>query len=175
MEVYSRAEEVEVLLNGKSLGKKPAGADNHFKAEFEVPFEKGTLTAVSYTDGVEVSRDQVETLGKAAGLRIRMEIDKIAADGQSLAYGIIEIVDADGKWVPTAQDVLGHVSVEGAVSLAGFGTGRGQTEENYTKGEFTSFEGRWQIILRSGTEAGSGKVTVQADGLGEAVAEIEVV
>ncbi len=174
VEVYSRAEEVEVLLNGQSLGKKPAGAEHHFKAEFQVPFETGVLTAVSYTDGVEVSRDEVKTLGKPAGLRIRMEKESIDADGQSLAYGTVEIVDADGKWVPTAQDVLGHVSVEGPASLAGFGTGRGQTEENYTKGEFTSFEGRWQIILRSGTQAGTGKVTVQADGLGEAVAEIEV-
>lgn len=174
VEVYSRAEEVELLLNGRSLGKKPAGADHHFKAEFQVPFEKGTLTTISYTDGVEVSRDQVETLGKAAGLRIRMEKDKIAADGQSLAYGVVEIVDADGKWVPTAQDVLGQVSVEGAASLAGFGTGRGQTEENYTKGEFTSFEGRWQIILRSGLETGNARITVEADGLGEAVAEVEV-
>ncbi len=174
VEVYSRAEEVELLLNGRSLGKKPAGADHHFKAEFQAPFEKGLLTAVSYTDGVEVSRDEVKTLGKPAGLRIRMEKDKIDADGKSLAYGIVEIVDADGKWVPTAQDVLGQVSVEGAASLAGFGTGRGQTEENYTKGEFTSFEGRWQIILRSGVEAGNAKILVKADGLGEAVAEVEV-
>lgn len=168
VDVYSRAEEVELLLNGKSLGKKPAGAECHFKAEFEVTYEAGTLTAISYQDGQEVSRDEVKTVGEPVGLKITMEKNQIAADGESLAYGIVEIVDAEGNWVPTAEDTLAKVSVEGAASLAGFGTGRGQTEENYTKGEFTSFEGRWQVILRAGTEAGEAGVHVEAEGLGHA-------
>lgn len=174
VDVYSRAEEVELLLNGKSLGKKPAGAECHFKAEFEVTYEAGTLTAISYQDGQEVSRDEVKTVGEPVGLKITMEKNQIAADGESLAYGIVEIVDAEGNWVPTAEDVLAKISVEGAASLAGFGTGRGQTEENYTKGEFTSFEGRWQVILRAGTEAGEAGVHVEAEGLGLAESHVIV-
>ena len=174
VEVYSRAEEVELLLNGKSLGKKPAGAECHFNAEFEVTYEAGTLTAISYQDGQEVSRDEVKTVGEPVGLKITMEKNQIAADGESLAYGIVEIVDAEGNWVPTAEDTLAKVSVEGAASLAGFGTGRGQTEENYTKGEFTSFEGRWQVILRAGTEAGEAGVHVEAEGLGLAESHVIV-
>lgn len=174
VDVYSRAEEVELLLNGKSLGKKPAGAECHFKAEFEVIYEAGTLTAISYQDGQEVSRDEVKTVGEPVGLKITMEKNQIAADGESLAYGIVEIVDAEGNWVPTAEDTLAKVSVEGAASLAGFGTGRGQTEENYTKGEFTSFEGRWQVILRAGTEAGEAGVRVEAEGLGLAESPVIV-
>lgn len=174
VDVYSRAEEVELLLNGKSLGKKPAGAECHFKAEFEVTYEAGTLTAISYQDGQEVSRDEVKTVGEPVGLKITMEKNQIAADGESLAYGIVEIVDAEGNWVPTAEDTLAKVSVEGAASLAGFGTGRGQTEENYTKGEFTSFEGRWQVILRAGTEAGEAGVHVEAEGLGHAESRVIV-
>lgn len=174
VEVYSRAEEVELLLNGKSLGKKPAGAECHFEAEFEVAYEAGTLTAISYQDGQEVSRDEVKTVGEPVGLKITMEKNQIAADGESLAYGIVEIVDAEGNWVPTAEDTLAKVSVEGAASLAGFGTGRGQTEENYTKGEFTSFEGRWQVILRAGTEAGEAGVHVEAEGLGLAESHVIV-
>ena len=174
VEVYSRAEEVELLLNGKSLGKKPAGAECHFKAEFEVTYEAGTLTAISYQDGQEVSRDEVKTVGEPVGLKITMEKNQIAADGESLAYGIVEIVDAEGNWVPTAEDTLAKVSVEGAASLAGYGTGRGQTEENYTKGEFTSFEGRWQVILRAGTEAGEAGVHVEAEGLGLAESHVIV-
>lgn len=174
VDVYSRAEEVELLLNGKSLGKKPAGAECHFKAEFEVTYEAGTLTAISYQDGQEVSRDEVKTVGEPVGLKITMEKKQMSADGESLAYGIVEIVDAEGNWVPTAEDTLAKVSVEGAASLAGFGTGRGQTEENYTKGEFTSFEGRWQVILRAGTEAGEAGVHVEAEGLGHAESRVIV-
>lgn len=175
VEVYSRAEEVELLLNGKFLGKKPAGAECHFKAEFEVPYEAGTLTAISYQDGQEVSRDEVKTVGEPVGLKITMEKKQMSADGESLAYGIVEIVDAEGNWVPTAEDTLAKVSVEGAASLAGFGTGRGQTEENYTKGEFTSFEGRWQVILRAGTEAGEAGVHVEAEGLEAAEVKVTIV
>jgi len=174
VDVYSRAEEVELLLNGKSLGKKPAGAECHFKAEFEVTYEAGTLTAISYQDGQEVSRDEVKTVGEPVGLKITMEKKQMSADGESLAYGIVEIVDAEGNWVPTVEDTLAKVSVEGAASLAGFGTGRGQTEENYTKGEFTSFEGRWQVILRAGTEAGEAGVHVEAEGLGHAESRVIV-
>lgn len=175
VDVYSRAEEVELLLNGKSLGKKPAGAECHFKAEFEVTYEAGTLTAISYQDGQEVSRDEVKTVGEPVGLKITMEKNQIAADGESLAYGIVEIVDTEGNWVPTAEDTLAKVSVEGAASLAGFGTGRGQTEENYTKGEFTSFEGRWQVILRAGIEAGEEGVHVEAEGLEAAEVKVTIV
>ena len=174
VEVYSRAEKVELFLNGESLGRKKAGQGHHFKAEYEVPFAAGTLTAVSLTDGAEVSRDEVRTAGKPAALRIRMEKEKIAADGASLAYGTVEIVDEDGNWVPTAEDIPAKAAVEGKGSLAGFGTGRGQTEENYTGGIFTSFEGRWQIIVRSGTETGNIKITVQTERFGAAEAEIKV-
>lgn len=191
VEVYSGAEEVELWQNGKSLGRKPAGKENHNKAVFELTYEPGTLEAVSFANGTEVSRDKVATVGTPAGIRITMEKDEILADGQSLAYGVVEIVDADGNYVPTAADVKATANVmpvsmkaangEGgesggfvAASLAGFGTGRAATEENYTTGCFTSYEGRWQIIVRAGYEAGEVEVKVEAEGLGEAEAKLTV-
>ena len=63
-------------------------------------YEAGTLTAISYQDGQEVSRDEVKTVGEPVGPKITMEKNQIAADGESLAYGIVEIVDAEGNWVP---------------------------------------------------------------------------
>lgn len=203
VEVYSGAEEVELWQNGKSLGRKPAGKENHNKAVFELTYEPGTLEAASFVDDREVSRDKVATVGTPAGVRITMEKEEILADGQSLAYGLVEIVDADGNYVPTAADVKATASVistgmkavvteeadamldkgnggsspapNGAAAyLAGFGTGRAATEENYTTGCFTSYEGRWQIIVRAGYEAGEVEVKVEAQGLGEAKAKLAV-
>lgn len=174
VEVYSGAEEVELWQNGKCLGRKAAGKENHNKAVFELTYEPGTLEAVSFANGAEVSRDKVATVGAPAGIRITMEKDEILADGQSLAYGVVEIVDADGNYVPTAADVKATAKVGGAASLAGFGTGRAATEENYTTGNFTSYEGRWQIIVRAGYEAGEVEVKVEAEGLGEATAKLTV-
>ena len=138
VEVYSGAEEVELFINGKSLGRKPAGKENHNKALFELAYEPGTLEAVSFCGGEEVSRDVVKTTGAPAGLRITMEKDQIGANGESLAYGTVEIVDGEGNWIPAAADVLAEAEVSGAGTLAAFGTGRAATEENYTKGAFTS-------------------------------------
>ena len=182
VEVYSGADEVELIQDGRSLGRRPASEANRFKAVFEVNYEAGTLEAISYTDGLEVSRDMVKTAGAAAGLKITMEKECIAADGMSLAYGTVEIVDADGNYVPTAADVLARASVtlkdgqaaEEIAELAAFGTGRGQTEENYTTGTFTSYEGRWQIIVRSGQKTGQVLVRVSTEELGSAEAVIEV-
>ena len=82
VEVYSGADEVELILNGQSLGRKPAGKENHNKALFELTYEPGTLEAISYTGGVEISRDQVTTAGTPAALRIVLEKTQIAANGE---------------------------------------------------------------------------------------------
>ena len=174
VEVYSGADEVELILNGQSLGRKPAGKENHNKALFELTYEPGTLEAISYTGGVEISRDQVTTAGTPAVLRIVLEKTQIAANGESLAYGTVEIVDENGNYVPTAPDVTAKAEVTGAGELAGFGTGRASTEENYTTGTFTSYQGRWQIIVRGGYEAGEAKITVETEALGKAEAVVTV-
>lgn len=161
VEVYSGADEVELLLNGKSLGRENAGAQNHYKAIFDIPYEKGILEAVSYIDGTEVSRDKVETVGQPGAIRISLEENNAKADGKSLIYGKVEIVDDNGRYVPVAADALGRCTVTGAGTLAAFGTGRGVTDENYTDGVFTSFEGRWQFIVRTGCD--SGEITVAVE------------
>lgn len=60
-EVYSRADEVELFLNGKSVGKKTAGKEGGFRTLFEISYEPGTLTAVSYVNGEEVARNELMT------------------------------------------------------------------------------------------------------------------
>lgn len=103
-----------------------------------------------------------------------LEKTQIAANGESLAYGTVEIVDENGNYVPTAPDVTAKAEVTGAGELAGFGTGRASTEENYTTGTFTSYQGRWQIVVRGGYEAGEAKITVETETLGKAEAVVTV-
>lgn len=177
-EVYSAAEEVELFLNGKSLGKKAAGRENHNKAPFELTYERGTLTAVSYTDGKEVSRDTLHSAKEPAGLRIVPDEKaphqtRLKADGQSLCFAVIEVVDADGNAVPYVEKKA-VARVEGAAALAAFGTGRPVTEENYTRGEVTSYKGRILAVIRSGYETGKAVLTVSMEGLPEAKLELEI-
>jgi beta-galactosidase len=162
--VFSAADEVELILNGKSIGKKSAGKTNRFRAEFDLVYEPGTLIAVSLKAGVEVSRMELITPGAAAGLRLLPEKHTIKADGQSLCYVLVEIVDAQEHRI-FFSDRKAHATVNGAGRLAAFGTGRPVTAENYTLGEFTSFQGRWLTIIRSAYEPGNIKLVIEADGL----------
>ena len=84
--VYSKAPEVELFLNGTSLGKAAAGKENRFTAVFEVPYEAGELTAVSYENGAEVSRAQIASTKAAAAIRLTADKTGLTADGESLAY-----------------------------------------------------------------------------------------
>jgi beta-galactosidase len=174
VDVFSAAEEVELFLNGKSLGRKPAGKANRYKARFELVYEPGTLRAVSLNNNREVSDMEIRTAGKAAGIRITPEKTAIKADGKSLCYAVVEIVDEAGRRV-SFDDRKAHAAVSGAGTLAAFGTGRPVTEENYTKGEFTSYLGRLLAIVRSGYEGGEAVLKVTVDGLMEAETVIKVI
>lgn len=175
VEVYSAAEEVELRLNGQSLGRQAAGKKNHFRALFELTYEKGTLEAISYTAGNEISRDLVKSAGKPAGIRIipeRIGNDGayLPADGQSLLFARIEIVDEEGNYVPYAETEL-TARAEGAAVLAAFGSARPETEENYTAGRTAAYQGRALAILRAGYGPGDVTLTVRGEKIGPSGAE----
>ncbi|MBQ8952987.1 MAG: DUF4982 domain-containing protein [Clostridia bacterium] len=174
---FSQAEEVELLLNGQSLGCAKAGEatvhDMPGTFLFEIPYQPGTLEAVGYADGKEVSRGALRTTGDAQRLRLVAEQDRLKADGQSLAYVWAEIVDEAGNVVPDAAIRL-TAEVSGGAELLGFGSGNPITDENYQKGAFTSYQGHALAVLRAGCEAGKARLTVKAEGLDEACLTVAV-
>lgn len=168
--VFSRAEEVELLVNGASLGRKKRGEALGVEAMpctflFDAVYEPGEVTAVSYTDGKEISRDSVSTTGKACALRITADKQETKADGHGVIYVSIEVLDEKGRLVPDAEVVL-QAKAEGALTLAGFGSGNPITAENYTGNTFTTYRGRACAVLRSGYDAGEAKLTVDGGKLG---------
>jgi len=181
---YSAADEVELLLNGNSLGKCPAGKKNRYTASFNITYRPGLLEAVSYRNGREISRTCLKTVGEPAAIRLTAETFprtnisvpdntansgsasgadiSLASDGHSLAYISVEIVDSQGNRVPDAAIPL-KAHVAGAGMLAGFGSANPVTEENYTAGSFTTYQGRALAVIRSGYEAGKASLTVSED------------
>lgn len=161
VEIYSSAPEVEVLLNGKSLGRK---STEHNKAVFETAYERGELTAISYDGGIEVSRSSVRSGGEVSRISIRVDKESLDADGTALCFAEIELVDADGNLVPYAENEL-TAGVEGTAVLQTFGSARPKTEENYSKGSVKAYRGRALAVIRAGTGAGSAVLQVKASGL----------
>ena len=166
--VYSNAEEVEVLVNGKSLGKKKVCMERPWPntATFEAVYEPGTVTAISYKDGKKVSRDELVTVGKACKLKLTPEKIEMRADGHDAIFVNIEICDEKGRLVPDTEIQL-KATVEGAATLSGFGSGNPVTDENYTDNMAKTYHGYALAILRSGYQTGKITLTVEADGMCE--------
>ena len=166
--VFSRAEEVALRLNGQEIARGKAGEqespDLPLSFCFETVYTPGTLEAVSYRAGKEISRDAIETAGAPAKLRLTPETDALRADGESLCYVNVEVLDAEGRLVPDAEVAL-TASADGDAALLGFGSGACVTAENYTAGRFTTWHGRAMAVLRAGTKAGKATLTVAGDGL----------
>ena len=169
--VFSSAEEVELLINGKSFGRIRSGEalihDMPLTFLFHAVYQPGTVEAISYTGGKEISRTSLTTTLRPKALRLTAETDSLKADGESLCYIQAEIVDENGCVVPDA-DVLLSAQVSGAAQLLGFGSGNPITDENYTRGQFTSYHGKALAVLRAGYEKGEVSLSVSADGLGTA-------
>jgi beta-galactosidase len=165
--VFSQAEEVELLLNGQSAGRAKAGEttvhDMPGTFLFQVDYQPGTLEAVGYAGGKEISRGTIKTTGEAKKIRLTAERDHLQADGQSLAYVRAEIVDENGSVVPDASIRL-TTEISGPAELLGFGSGNPITDENYTRGVSTSHQGRALAVLRAGCDQGKARLSVKAEG-----------
>ncbi|MBQ9571164.1 MAG: DUF4982 domain-containing protein, partial [Prevotella sp.] len=105
---FTNADEVELLLNGKSIGKKKNPKDdpkqrNQIKWE-HVKYAEGTLQAIAYNNGKVVARHKIETTGKAVRLIVTPDNSHWQADGMDLQHVRIEAVNKKGRRVPMAQD-----------------------------------------------------------------------
>ena len=167
VEVYSDQAQVELLLNGKSLGRKKV---KECKAYFKVKYAPGTLTAVSFdAGGRETGRSELISASGPARIAVQPEKAKVRAG--EILYVPVNI-EGPNHIVESAADRRLSVTVDGGELLA-FGSANPCTEEQYHTGSFTTYYGRALAIVRAGE---SGNVTVKAtDGkeTASAAAEIE--
>jgi beta-galactosidase len=162
--VYSADEEVELIVNGTSMGRKPAGAVCLNQAEFEVPYMPGEVVAVGYMYGKETGRTTLKTTSEPAAIRLAPDRTALTAAFGDLAYITVEIVDKDGMVVKHAgQEVTFEVS--GAGELVAVGTADGTSEELYTDKKRKAFEGRLMVVVRSNGAAGDICLKASAEGL----------
>lgn len=162
VEVYSPGTEVELLLNGVSLGRRPCGPARGFTAYFELPYQPGVLTAVAYDGQNELGRMELATAGAAVRLDAQAE-----RAGEELIYVDLSLRD-EGGLVSGAGDVELSVSVSGAGELAGLGSGDPKPVHGYAGNVTRTFHGRALAILRR-TGAGEIVLTARAGGLDTAI------
>ena len=171
--VVSTGDEVELLLNGKSLGRGKRSYEWLFTFD-GVRYEPGTLTAVSYTRGKETSRYILETVGKPAQLRLTKTENPqgMQADGSDLALIDVEVVDAQGRRCPLDNrdirfTVSGPAEWRGGIARRKDVPQSGQRQsDNYLLSKALPVEcGITRVIVRSTTTPGTITVRAEADGL----------
>lgn len=164
--VYSEFPEVELFLNGKSLGRRTVGVESEYKAIFKVPYAPGNLTAIGYRDGREAGRWTLRTAGSPAQAHVAVDRARLTANGEDLAYLTVELEDADGVPVYARdKDRQVRVSVRGAGTLAGTGNGNPMDVSSFQSGARKTFHGRAVAVIRAGTTAGPIILDVEVEGL----------
>jgi beta-galactosidase len=178
VQVYSRSEEVELFLNGRSLGRKPAGKSQRFIAAFDgVPYEPGELKAVAYDHGTLTAEKAIQTTSAPAAMRLspdRAHLRLESQDGTAdLSYVTVEVVDDQGRMIPDAEHLI-RFSINGPGEIAAVGSGNPTTTESYVGNERKAFRGRALVVVKSTGEPGLIRLTAQSEGLAEAAVTIQV-
>ena len=161
VEVYAQGDEVELLLNGTSLGKKAAGKEAGFRTLFETTYEPGILTAISYENGHEIGRNELVTAGCERTLCVeKEEYVGLKNAKQELVYVQVEMRDQNGALAADDNQKI-TLSVDGEVEVLGFGSGNPKPNYNFNEGVTELFGGRAQIIVKK--PEGKATLTVTAE------------
>lgn len=164
---YNNADEVELFVNDKSLGRSTKTEDRLHAAWTDVDWEAGEITAIAYKDGKEVMRHTRKSATEADRLKMSVDRSILKADGYDLAYIAVECLDADDNLVSAATNQL-YIDIEGAGELMGVDNGNPQGGESLKGSKIKLYNGRALIIVRTLRDIpGSIRVKVRGDGVGD--------
>ena len=174
VDVYCKDEEVELLINGVSVGRKPAGAAAKNKVRFDTMYVPGEIAAVGYNGGVEVSRETIHTAGAPEALRITADRTELQSENSDLSYITVSAVDAAGERIRWYEDEI-TFEIDGSAELIAVGSGNPKTTELFGADHRTAFEGRVLAIVRSTGVAGQAILRARAQNLKEAECRITII
>ncbi len=170
--VYTRAEKVRLELNGKTIGEQDVSALTKLCARFDVPYAPGELRAIAIAQGRELGRTTLATTGPPRKLRLTPDRPRIRADRSDLSFVTVEVVDAQGRRVPDAVDVV-RFTVSGPGELAAQGSGSPNDPASFRAPARKCFQGRCLAVVRPrGNDAGTIVLRAEADGLEPASATV---
>jgi beta-galactosidase len=149
--VHTNLDQVELLLNGKSLGSQKVPYLGH--VEWKVKYEPGVLEARGSRDGKVVLTEKRETNGETVAIRLTADRTELNADGQDVAMVTVEVLDKQGRPVPTASNPIGF-KVDGQGVLLGVGNGDPNCQESDKEPKRSLFNGLAQLIVQSTRHAG---------------------
>jgi len=169
----SNLEEVEVLVNGQSIGRQ--SVDYYEMNHWEAPYQPGKVELIGYKGGKAVAHTQVETAGPAYRLKVTPDRPEMKGDGWDVQPFRIEAVDQHGRFVPLADNLVMFQLSDGA-EIIGVGNGDPTCLEPEQGDRRSLFNGLAQVIVRA-KEGASGPLTLTAtaDGLQSGVGKVKII
>jgi hypothetical protein len=125
VEVYSTGDEVELILNGDSLGKKKAGQAVKYRTLFKTTYQPGRLEAITYENGSIIGKEVLTTAGQAEKISLDPELDPSISENEeshNLNYINLSLCDKDGQ-VTTDDDTIFKTEIYGDAELYSIGSG----------------------------------------------------
>lgn len=168
---YSNMDEVELFVNGKSLGRKTMPRYGHLS--WDAVYTPGKVRAVGYKAGKKAMETVVETTGEATGTALSADRRTLLADGKDVAVVRVEARDRKGRFVPDADLEL-EIETEGPIAILGTGNGDPAFRDRERPGgddrhrfRVKTFNGLAQILLQAERYAGEGMLKVKGTGIPE--------
>src|SRR5690554_1960151 len=146
--VFTSGDEVELFLNGKSLGRKRKNKFEYRLRWDNVIYEPGELKALAFKNGKPWAQTVVKTTGEASKLRLTADRKVIEANGYDLAFITVEIVDKDGLVVPRSNHEI-VFSIEGPGTIVATDNGNPADMTAFPSKVRNAFNGLALVIVRA--------------------------
>ena len=165
VDIYTNAEEVELFLNGKSLGTQKLHPDAS-AISYKVPFEPGTIKAIARSHGKVVATDELKTAGKPARLVFTADLANtpLTPDWNDVRYFTATLVDAEGTRIPD-NSTLVHFTVTGPAAIVAADNGNMMDHEPFAEPQRTLYDGNVTALVRATGTSGKVTVTASAEGV----------
>ena len=169
---YNHADEVELYLNGKSVGiRKKTGDDLHVM--WRLTYEPGTLKAISRKNGKVVLTSVIHTAGKPAKIELLADRSLINADGKDLSFITVKILDKDGNVVPDADNKV-DFKLNGNAFIAGVDNGDPVSHDPFKADYRKAFHGLALAIVQAKETPGDVTFTATSKGLAPATVVVKM-
>ncbi|MBO4607925.1 MAG: DUF4982 domain-containing protein [Prevotella sp.] len=170
---YNQADEVELYINGRSQGVRRKADSHQYHVMWRVTFEPGEVKVVARKDGQEVRSQVIKTAGAPHHIRLTTDRTTIDANGKSLAFVTVEVVDKDGNLCPNAEHEI-FFDVQGKATIAGVDNGCQTSMERFKAHHRKAFYGKCLVVLQSAKTAGDAVLTAKSADLKSATLKLNV-
>ena len=173
VEVHTNCQQVDLLLNGHSLGVQHRHADDT-PLRWKVPYAPGTLQAIATNAGQQVASDTLRTAGAPARIVLNADRQNLPNDWDDVCFVRAMVSDSDGQTVPDATNLI-RFSISGPGQIIAVDNSDNSDHDSFTASQRHAYRGRCLAIIRATADDGTFTLSATADGLAGASIQLNAV